>query len=223
MAPQFQVQIPAYTYNTPPIDIGSGYAQGIASAGKSIAGAISGVMGGVDASGQYQPGILEQSNTSRDMLSTLNQMKNPDGSKVLPDDIYQSTIGKSLGAQQSLVGLYAGQYIENQAAARQVALEQGKGAVDVQTAHQKLLDTYQMIKTGGTAGAAATGVKPGQMAIDQSATQPATQPATNLAPQLGPPGHTALPAGAKFGQMKDPKTGNIVKGWQMPDGSFMPM
>jgi hypothetical protein len=151
-------------------------------------------------------------------------MKNPDGSSVLPQDQYEAAVGKSLGAQQALIGLYTNKWIADQAQARALALEQGKGAVEVSTAHNKLLDTYNMIKTGGTAGAAATGVKPGQVALDTS-NPPANQPAQpgQPAPQLGPPGHPQIPAGAQFGQRQNKKTGQMQKGWQMPDGSFMPM
>jgi hypothetical protein len=216
-------------YNVQNVDIGSGYAAGITQAGKSISGAITGVLGGMNEKGEPVQGILEQSQTSKDMLATLNTMKNPDGSAVLPQDQYEAAVGKSLGAQQALIGLYTNKWIADQAAARQLSLEQGKGGVDVATAHAKLLDTYQMIKTGGSAGAAATGVKPGQVALDggssTSATQPPNQPAQpgQPAPQLGPPGHPQIPAGAKFGTMTNPQTKEVVRGWQMPDGSFLKM
>jgi hypothetical protein len=215
MAPRYQVTIPGLSYNVPNVDIGSGYASGITSAGKSIAGAISGVMGGInEKTGQYEPGILEQNQTATDMLNTMH------ASKIMTDDQYNSIAGKSLGAKQSMIGLYAGQYIADQAAARQLALEQGKGTVDVSTAHQKLLDTYHMIKTGGTAGAAATGVKQGETVL-----QPPPQPPPQPQPQAGQPapGNMPLLPGTKFGQMQDPKTGQMVKGWMMPDGTFRPM
>jgi hypothetical protein len=221
------ITIPDLQYKVQNVDIGTGYAAGITAAGKSIAGAIGSVMGGTNPqTGEYQPGMLEQNQTATDMLSTLHTMKNPDGTPVISEDTYNSVMGKSLGAKQSMVGLYAGQYIANQAAQRALAAQRGQGAVEVSTAHQKLLDTYQMIKTGGAAGAAATGVNPGETAINPPAPAPNPQPAaqpSNLAPVLGPPGHTVLPAGAVFGQKRDPKTGTVTKGWQLSDGSFMPM
>jgi hypothetical protein len=60
------------------------------------------------------------------MLSTLNQMTGPNGNKVLSDDIYQSLMGKSLGAKQQAIGMYQGQWQANMQSqidqARQIAI-----------------------------------------------------------------------------------------------------
>lgn len=121
-----------YSYTVPPIDIGSGYAAGITSAGKSLGQAITGIFGGVNEKGEVQQGVLEQNQTANDMLTTLNQMKGPSGNKVLPDEVYQSLMGKSLGAKQQAIGMYQGQWQANMQAqidqARQIALARATAA-----------------------------------------------------------------------------------------------
>lgn len=101
------VQIPGYSYNVAPMDIGSGYAKGIESAGKSISGAISGIMGGIDAQGNVTHGVLEQNNTVNDMLGFLKD------SGSINDDAYKSAMSKGLGARHEIVGAYFGQFQTN--------------------------------------------------------------------------------------------------------------
>jgi hypothetical protein len=129
-------------YNVPLTDIGSGYAAGIAQAGKSIAGAISGVMGGVNEKGEVQPGILEQQRNADDVLAAMQK------NNMITKDQYDAVAGKSLGAKQQLLGLYAGQWTADQAQARALALQKGQGAVQIGVEHAKLLDTVDMIRKG---------------------------------------------------------------------------
>jgi hypothetical protein len=129
-------------YNVPLTDIGSGYAAGITSAGKSIAGAISGVMGGVNEKGEVEPGVLEQNRNADDMLAAMQK------NKMITPDQYEAVAGKSLGAKQQLLGLYATQWTADQAQQRALALQKGTGAVQIGVEHAKLLDTMSMLRQG---------------------------------------------------------------------------
>jgi hypothetical protein len=114
MAPKYQVQIPAYTYNTPAIDIGSGYAKGIESAGQSIAGAIKGVMGGIDPqTGEVQEGILQQNSTANDFIHQMGLMKNPDGTPVISPELRDSILSGSLGSKHKWIGLLTTSFASN--------------------------------------------------------------------------------------------------------------
>jgi hypothetical protein len=129
-------------YTVAPMNIGEGYAQGIESAGKSIASAISSVSD-----------IAKQNIDANDTLSAMR------AGNILPQDAYESVMGKSLGAKQQMLGLYAGQYIANQAAERAQALQMGKSTADIHTEHAKLLDTINAVKSGY---GMAVGVPPGK-------------------------------------------------------------
>jgi len=113
-------------YTTPPMDIGSGYAAGIASAGKSLAGAISSLMGSVNPeTGQVQEGILQQGASAHQMIDILH------GAGIIGPDEYETLKTSNLGAQQKAIGMYAGMLtaryqnqleMQKQAAAEQAAM-----------------------------------------------------------------------------------------------------
>jgi hypothetical protein len=228
-APQFNL-----TYNTPLTDIGSGYAAGITQAGKSLAEAIGTVAD-----------IGKQNVDANDTLAALHQ------TGILSPEEYQAVMGKSLGAKQSMLGLYAGQYIADQAERRAAALQMGKSVADINTEHAKLLDTIQAIKSGY---GQAAGVNVGKLPVQQNQanrnqvvqTAPQVQQAQPLTPgqqlagvpgqptPLGSPDITnPLAAGVIIGQPlggKDPippgsKTATLrgQRGYVMSDGrTFRP-
>jgi hypothetical protein len=191
-----------------PSNFGESYAAGIGAAGKSISDAISAI------GGQY----LQNKDTD-DTLLALNK------NKILSDEEYQSVAGKSLAAKQQVLGLYAGQWIANQAESRQVALNKGQAINTMDIEHAKLLDTIAAIQGKyGAGGPRAVGVEPDKTPIQPTQPTQPTQP--NQQPIVGPqaPNNMILKPGVKFGQMVNPKDPNqIIKGWTMPDGSFRPM
>jgi hypothetical protein len=136
------------TYNAGKTDIGAGYASGITEAGKAIGGAISGVSS-----------LMQQ---RQDATDTLNAMH---GSGMLSDDQYKAIAGKSLGAQQSMIGMYSTAWIAQQAQAREMA-KMGYGAnLDIWKQHQALLDQFALNKA----------TKPQQYPIQQGQQQPVQQ------------------------------------------------
>jgi hypothetical protein len=227
-APSFNIP-----YSVPLTDIGSGYAKGIETAGKSLSEAIGTVAD-----------IGKQNVDANDTLAALQQ------TGILKPEEYQAVMGKSLGAKQSMVGLYAGQWIADQAARRSQALQLGKSTADIATEHAKLLDTIQAVKSGY---GQAAGVNVGKLPINQQPNQqvvptaPAVQPAQPVSPAeklagvpgqptpLGSPDITnPLAAGVIIGAPlagKDPippgsKTATLrgQRGYVMPDGrTFRPM
>ena len=78
-------------------DIGSGYAAGIASAGKSI--------------GEGVAAALDVANRSQSAHDTLDAMYQ---GKMLGPDAYAAIKGKSLGAQEKMIGMYTAQWIQQQ-------------------------------------------------------------------------------------------------------------
>jgi hypothetical protein len=162
--------LPAPSFNIPfsvaPTDIGSGYAKGITAAGTSLAQAIGTVAD-----------IGKQNVDANDTLAALHQ------TGILSPEEYQAVMGKSLGAKQSMVGLYAGQWIADQAARRSQALQLGKSTADIATEHAKLLDTINAVKSGY---GLAAGVQPGKLP-----TQP-NQPNQQVVP-TAPPVQQAQP------------------------------
>jgi hypothetical protein len=97
-APQFNLQ-----YLAGKTDIGAGYAAGIESAGKSIAGAISGV-----------GDIYKKTQDTNDLLTGLHQ------AGMLTPDQYEAVMGKSQGAKEQLLG----QFMTEHAARLQAQLDQ---------------------------------------------------------------------------------------------------
>ena len=226
-APSFNIP-----YSVPLTDIGSGYAKGIETAGKSLSEAIGTVAD-----------IGKQNVDANDTLAALHQ------TGILSPEEYQAVMGKSLGAKQSMVGLYAGQWIADQAARRAQGLQMGKSTADIATEHAKLLDTINAVKSGY---GLAAGVNVGKLPVNQAQnkqvpTAPAVQPAQPLTPgqqlagvpgqptPLGSPDITnPLAAGVIIGTPlagKDPippgsKTATLrgQRGYLMSDGrTFRPM
>lgn len=108
-------QIPQFEFNVKPVDIGEGYAKGITAAGQSIAGGVTSAFN-----------TLNQNRTADDTLAAMHQ------SGMLSQDAYQAVAGKSLGAKQQMLGMYAGEWINQQAQARELQKTGYAGAVDVQ-------------------------------------------------------------------------------------------
>jgi hypothetical protein len=219
-------------FDVKPTEIGAGYAAGITSAGKSGAEAITGISD-----------IAKQNIDSNDTLAAMKQ-----GGILKPEE-YESVMGKSLGAKQQMVGLYAGQYIADQAERRAAALQSGKAAGDIATEHAKLLDMITAVKSGY---GGAVGVQPGKLPITPAPkpTVPTVQPVQPATPNLAgtpqnptplgsgniynPPAAVAPPPTTKLTigpplSGKDPvPTGGKVgtlrgqNGVLMPDGSFRP-
>jgi hypothetical protein len=108
-----------------------------------------------------QQGILSQNQTANDMLTMMNQMKNPDGSKVLGDDAYQSLLGKGLGARQAAVGMYQGlfQYnLQQQAEAnRQIQVAKATAAAQAPYRQQEIVTSGEEARKTAVAGREATG------------------------------------------------------------------
>jgi hypothetical protein len=169
--PSFNIQAQVPTTN-----IGAGYAAGIAQAGKSLSDATSGVMD-----------VMKRNRTADDMLTTMQQ------SGMLSPEAYKAVAGKSLGAKESMVGMYAGEWIADQAAKRQLALEQGKGAVDVDVAHRKLLDTAAAVRGGY---GAAAGVNTKNLLANPNTSNGTIPPPGVVAPLIGPGGPLPTPKGA---------------------------
>jgi hypothetical protein len=151
--------LPAPSFNIPfnvaPTNIGQGYAEGITAGGTALAKAIGSVAD-----------IGKQNVDANDTLTALHQ------TGILSPDEYNAVMGKSLGAKQSMVGLYAGQWIADQAQRRALGLQTGKGAADVATEHAKLLDTMRAVQQGY---GAAAGVNVGKLPIQQKPVQTAQQ------------------------------------------------
>jgi len=90
-------------YTTPVTDIGSGYAAGIAQAGKSLSGAIQSVLGGIDPqTGMVQEGVLQQGSSAHQMLDVLHSQG------IIGPDEYATLKTANLGAQQKAIGMYTG-------------------------------------------------------------------------------------------------------------------
>jgi hypothetical protein len=190
-APQFNL-----TYDVKPTDIGSGYAAGITQAGKSLAEAIGSV------SQTYT-----QNRNADDMLTAMQ------ANKMITPDEYEAVAGKSLGAKQQLLGMYATEYASQQAQQRALALQRGGGAVDIGVAHAKLLDTINQLRQGYSTDPRKTPYQP--PAPQQPQPQPA--PGTIIPSQVPGP----IAPGTKVVQVKDTKTGNLVTAYQTPSGQLI--
>ena len=169
--PSFNIQA-----QIPTRDIGAGYAAGITEAGKSLAAATAGVMD-----------VMNRNRTADDTLAAMQQ------NKMLTPDQYNSVANKSLGAKESMLGMYAGQWIAQQA--QQRALQQAgyQGNVQIGVEHAKLLDTINAVKSGY---GAAAGVQPGKLQVTpQTGTGATAQSAPVLAPLQAGQGVPALSTG----------------------------
>jgi hypothetical protein len=188
------------TYTVKPTDIGTGYATGITAAGKSIAEAIGTVAN-----------IGKQNVDANDTLTAMHQ------TGILSPDEYNAVMGKSLGAKQSMVGLYAGQWIADQAARREQALKMGQSTADIATEHAKLLDTIQAVKSGY---GQAAGVNVGKLPIQQNQanqnqavpTAQAVQPAQPVTPGQQLAGTPAQPTPLGSGDIYNPLQAGVIIG-----------
>lgn len=168
--PSFDVK---YDIGRPP-DIGAGYAAGISEAGKGLAAGLHDALS-----------IAARNSTVDDTLQAMNK------SKILSDDAYKAVAGKSLGAKEQMMGLYAGQWISDMAAQRQAALARGEAGNTIGVEHAKFLDTMSAA-TGkyGAPGQVAVGVAPGKGQVAPQNAQNTTAqnaPAPTLQPLPGGP------------------------------------
>jgi hypothetical protein len=151
-------------FNVSPTDIGSGYAAGITSAGKSLAGAISSVMGGINPqTGLAEEGILDQKKSSEQQLGMMKDMG------LIPQDIYEKMMTSNLGAQQKAIGMYTSKFTSDLAAAREKA-EQAAAMARQQVSESGAMARTQVTQAGeaarakaaaDAAAAAAAAKKPG--------------------------------------------------------------
>jgi hypothetical protein len=189
-------------------------------------------MGGVNPkTGEFTEGLFGQQRKADDTLAAMFQ------SGMLKKEQYDAVAGKGLGAKQQMVGLYATDWINRQAAQRALDLEQGKGSVEINVAHQKLLDTINAVKSGY---GAAVGVQPGKQPVQPQQQQQNAPRAQPVVPESGSPtpinvqsgiprSQTPITVGAPLGA-KDPipqgaKVGTLggQHGVLLPDGTFRPL
>jgi len=176
------VQIPGFSYNAGKTDIGSGYAAGISEAGKGVAAGLHDVLD-----------VMTQNRNTDDTLMAMKQ------SNILSDDAYKAIAGKSLGAKQQMLGLYAGQWIADQAAARQAALARGEAGNKITVQHAGFLD--QMAAASGKygpPGQIAAGVTPQKAIVTPQQPVRRAQPVTTqrppaTAPVAAPPNTSGSP------------------------------
>lgn len=154
---------PGVAYTAGTMNIGQGYAAGISQAGEGIA---KGIGAALD--------VATQNRNVDDTLQAMNQ------SKILPDEAYKAVAGKSLGAKQTMLGMYASQWIQQQAQNRELQKLGYQGNVQLQVAHGELLDKLSLIKAGY---GQAVGINPQKMPIGSTgqAGQPAGAPAVQRA------------------------------------------
>jgi hypothetical protein len=193
-APSFNIP-----YSVPLTDIGKGYAEGITQAGKSLSEAIGAVSD-----------IAKQNVDANDTLAAMHQ------SGILKPEEYQAVMGKSLGAKQQMLGLYAGQWIADQAARRQAGLQTGQGDVQVHVEHAKLLDTINAVKSGY---GLAAGVQPGKLPTQPNQpnqqvvpTAPAVQPAQPVSPAEKLAGTPGSPTPLGSGDIYNPLAAGVIIG-----------
>jgi hypothetical protein len=192
-APSFNIP-----YSVPLTDIGSGYAAGISQAGKSLSEAIGTVAD-----------IGKQNIDANDTLTAMHQ------SGILAPEEYQAVMGKSLGAKQQMLGLYAGQYIADQAERRAAALQMGKSVADINTEHQKLLDQLDMVKKGY---GKLVGIDPSKLPIQpnqqnkQVPTAAKVQPAQRLTPGQQLAGVPGQPTPLGSGDIYNPLAAGVIIG-----------
>jgi hypothetical protein len=193
-------------------NIGAGYAAGIESAGKSIGQGISNVMD-----------VMNRQQTANDLLGTMTQMK------MIDPEVAKSLAGKSLGAKESMIGMMSGQWIAQQAQARELAKMGYGSTLDVQKAHDMLLDQltqwqklygskpggdirstpYSVVtgKTGPAAAATTTGstvTPPTPIPVMQNV------PATATTPAIAATGTSQNPSPMGSGNIYNPVQANPV-------------
>jgi hypothetical protein len=171
------VQIPAFSYDVKPMDIGSGYAAGITEAGKGIAAGLHDVLD-----------VATRNQNASDLLQVMNQ------NKILSDEAYKSIAGKSLGAKESMLGLYAGEWIKQQAQERELQKIGYTGAVQQQVEHGKLLDAYGLNLNLLRGGITPPGYDPKKWIVNPQTGQPQPAPQQTTTPQT--PAPRAVPVNA---------------------------
>lgn len=197
--------------NVQPMDIGASYARGMTAgqaAGESLGKGISTAFD-----------VMARNRTANDTLQAMNQ------SGILGDKAYQSVAGKSLGAKEQMLGMYASQWIAQQAQNRELQKLGYQGNVEVDIAHRKLLDTVSAVQSGYGAAAGVNlgklplGMGQGGAANQQAQLAGAMQAARGTAPRAAPVGaappiQRALPAGAvpPTQQAQQPSVGQIPYG-----------
>jgi hypothetical protein len=210
------VQIPGFSYNVSLPNIGEGYAKGIETAGKGVAAGLHDVLD-----------VATQNRNADDTLQAMNK------AKILSDDAYNAVAGKSLGAKQTMLGLYAGQWVAQQAQSRELQ-KQGYGAnLDVWKAHQAILDEYARIQATKPQTLPMNVQKPNRQqtpaprAIPPGAAPP-VQPAQPARPvqqpgqyAIGPTWTGALPQVYKSGSM--PINGKPTAGILVPAQQSAPL
>ena len=92
-------------YNSPTIDIGSGYAQGLGQAGASIADSLKNVTN-----------IMSQSQAANDQIDMMTKLKDSQGNPIISQDDADALMGKSLPARQQMVGELMGRFHTNYSA-----------------------------------------------------------------------------------------------------------
>lgn len=154
-------QIPTFNYDIGKVpDIGSGYAAGITEAGKGIAAGVSSALG-----------TLYQNRTADDTLAAMNQ------SGMLSNEAYQAVAGKSLGAKQALLGMHAGEWINQQAQLRELQKTGYAGAVDVAKTQAILQAQFQQALQAIRSGyPGAAGIDPKKILAQPGATTQSPQP-----------------------------------------------
>lgn len=185
------VQIPQFGYDVKLPNIGEGYAQGIETAGKGIAAGIT--------TGLHDYLSLSQQN--RDADDTLSAM-NKTG--ILSDDAYNAVAGKSLGAKQSMLGLYSGQWIAQMAQQRELQKAGYQTNLDIYKQHQALMDEISKLKA----------TRPQVLPMNTGTPQPNQQ---TSAPQAQPPGNVVPQANLPIGKQNLTVTG--VPGQLSPTGA----
>jgi hypothetical protein len=176
-------------------------------------------MGGVNPkTGEVTEGILGQQRKVDDTLAAMHQ------SGMLTKEQYDAVAGKSMGAKQQMVGLFASDWVNQQAQERALALKRGEAANTIGVEHAKLLDTVNMMKRQGVVGNKLIwqGPQPvqqgGQNAVVSA---PVTNLATPGADQgaFSAAGHIPFQPGTQRIQVKD-KSGNTINAIKTPDGKI---
>jgi hypothetical protein len=180
-----------YDIGTVP-DIGAGYAKGITAAGDALSKATTGVMD-----------VMTRNRNADDMLNVLHQ------TGALTPDQFNAVANKGLGAKEQMTGMYANQWILDQANQRAMSLQRGQGGVDVAVHHAQMLDTVQANRSGaaGTQKMPYTGAPQPPVSGPQPPAPPGTQ---IMAPAPWRPGTTVV-------QVKD-QTGQLSPAFQLPNG-----
>jgi hypothetical protein len=193
--------LPAPSFNIPfsvaPTDISKGYAEGITQGGTSIAQALGSVSQ-----------LYTQNRNADDMLTAMQS------NKMITPDEYEAVAGKSLGAKQQLLGMYATQWATDEAQQRALALQKGQGATTIGVEHAKLMDTINALRGGNPITADVKKMPYAGQQQQQQQQQPPPQPGQQItAPTPWAPGTKAL-------QVKDTKTGNMMTAFQTPNGEL---